>query len=295
MTSAMCLSPKDKTFSWKTSNLQIHLVTNQSHVSLQTSPSNTETVPLPEPGVKRRKRKERKKRQKERKASSKKLEAGGQHESCVLVCLCPEQPGKDLKKVRKKTRSRSDIHSHSGCVLVCVCSQESSPATRIPRSRKRRIQKRNKNRILNSLTPVKTADAAGGPAIFYSQGSLGSSEGSILRMDPSNSSPSPTVSRSRSPPPTRSPPRTPRSSRTQNPRFPRVGSLSPVRDQSQIVSPRLSRIDTPTRRSRVQAQRAQRVQYPCRNSGFHESFRLCRQRNTHENSSCNRRSQHQVQ
>ena len=285
MTSSLCLSPRDKTFSWKTCNLQIHPVTKESSVLLQASPSKiTQTVSLREPGLKRRKRKERKRRQKERRASilasSKKHESEGQHDSCVLVCVCPEKPSNE-KKERKKTRTVN----HSECFLVSASSQVSSPATKIPRSRKRRIQKR----ILASLAAVKTADAAhrtgncsqGSPATL-------SSVGSILRLASSNSPPSPPVSRSRSPP------RTPRSSRTQDPRS-RVGSPSPVRDQSQTASPRQSRIDTPTRRSRVQAQRVRRVQYPCRNSGCHESFRMCRQRNSHENSSCSRRSQHQVQ
>lgn len=291
MTSSLCLSPRDETFSWKTYNKQIHPVSKESSVKvkLQASPSkDTQTVPGQEPGSKRRKRKERKRRLKERRASilasSKKQESEGQHNTCVLVCVCPEHPGKE-KKARKKTKKAN----LSECFLDSACSHVSSPATKIPRSRKRRIHKRN-TRILASLAAVKTADAAHRTAIFSSQGSPAtlSSVGSILRLASSNSPPSPPISRSRSPP------RTPRSSRTQDPRS-RAGSPSPVRDQSQIASPRQSRIDTPTRRSRVQAQRVRRVQYPCRNIGCHESFRMCRQRNSHENSSCSRRSQHQVQ
>ena len=92
----------------------------------------------------------------------------------------------------------------------------------------------------------------------------------------------------------RSPPRTPRSSRTQNPRSPRIASPSPVRDQLPLGSPRQSRIDTPTRRNRLLSRRGRRVQYPCRNVGCSETFRFCNQRNSHENSSCNHRPQHQV-
>lgn len=288
MTSSMCLSPQDKTFHWKTNNLQIHLIETPRTVTLQTS-TKIQSVPMPERGLKRKKRKERKRRQKERKAilaSSKKQESEGPHARCVLVCVCPEQTEKDSKKNRKKARKAK----LSDCVLVSGCSQEPSHANAkgIPRSKKRRICKRNKSRK-SSFTAVKTADVTGSPATL-------SSEVSILRLASSNSPQSPSVSRSRSPPPaTRSPPRTPRSSRGQNPRSPRLGSPSPVRDHSQVVSPRQSRIDTPTRRSRVQAQRATRVQYPCRNSGCDQRFQLCRQRNIHENSSCSRRSQHQVQ
>ena len=157
-------------------------------------------------------------------------------------------------------------------------------------SRKRRIHKRNITRTLTSRTNSCIT------AVLCSQSSPTtlSSGGSILRLASSNS-PQSHTSRSRSPPTrSRSPPRTPRSSRTLNPRSPRAVSQSPIRDQSQIVSPRQSRIDTPTRRNRVQAQRVTRVQYLCRNRGCHESFRMPRQRNNHENSSCSRRSQHQV-
>ena len=312
MPSLACLSPRDQTFQWKTCNLQIHLVSNENYVLPTISPPQ-KTLTVSEPGSKRRKRKERKRRQKERKAalraSSQTHDSEDHHSGCVLICVCGDESRKETKNARKKRRkAASGSHpsegDHTGCVLVCVCSLETSQVKRIPRSRKRRIIKRNKKKFsgLASLTSLIADNAADAMRPTTTNSSLQSSratllsEVSILRGASSNSPQSP-VSRSRSPPPTnsRSPPRTPRSSRTHHPRSPRVASPSPARDPTQHrSSPRQSRIDTPTRRRRNETQRIARVQYPCRNHGCRETFRMCRQRNIHENSSCSRASQHQV-
>ena len=148
MTSSMSLSPRDKTFSWKTNNLQIHLVTNSSSVLQQTSPSKeTRTLPLPvaEPGRKRRKRKERKRRQKERKAailaSSPNPNSKGEHDRCVLVCVCVEQPRSPRKKKRNSgsglSISEKNYTSHTQPLLpqpLAYCLMRVAPEVELTRS-----------------------------------------------------------------------------------------------------------------------------------------------------------------